>query len=154
MVLAAWRRKEGTLSIHSINTRWRESSYWIAVMLSFALGTAAGDLTAFYLGWGFGISIAIFAGGMILPWILYRSKVINEVAAFWIPYVMTRPLGATVADWLGKPMGVGLGDGPVAVAGVLTAGMVAYFAVSRSDIQAPDHPALQPTITEWQAAVS
>src|SRR4051812_42686101 len=74
VVLARWQHQEGTLSIHSINTRRREALYWTAVMLSFALGTAAGDLTAFYLGWGFGVFATVFAGVMIIPFVLYRVK--------------------------------------------------------------------------------
>jgi uncharacterized membrane-anchored protein len=135
-VLASWFRSQGTLSIHSITTRRRELLYWTTVLLSFALGTAAGDLTAFYLGWGFAVSIVVFAAGMLVPLALHRAHLITEVAAFWSAYVLTRPLGASVADWLGKPTGVGLGDGTVAaVAIAVIVALVAYLAVSRRDVQ-------------------
>jgi uncharacterized membrane-anchored protein len=138
-VLAYWFRSEGTLSVHSITTRRREALYWTTVMLSFALGTAAGDLTAFYLGWGFVVSIVVFGLAMLVPLALHRAHLLGEVAAFWSAYVLTRPLGASVADWLGKPMGVGLGDGTVATAAIaLIAVLVAYLAVSRRDVQAPE----------------
>ncbi len=137
-VLIFWYRSEGTLSVHSITTRRREAFYWTTVMISFALGTAAGDLTAFYLGWGFVPSIIVFGIAMALPWVLFRAGVLAEVAAFWIAYVLARPLGASVADWLGKKSGLGYGDGQVtAVALILIVVLVAYLAVSRSDIQEP-----------------
>ena len=136
VVLGTWWWVEGTLSVHSITTRRRESFYWLTVLVSFALGTAAGDLTAFYLGWGFMTSILVFGVAIVVPWVLFRAGLMNEVVAFWTAYVLTRPLGASVADWLGKPMGAGFGDGAVsAVAVGLIAALVAYLAVSRRDVQ-------------------
>jgi uncharacterized membrane-anchored protein len=137
-VLGYWYRSEGTLSIHSITTRRREALYWTTVMLSFALGTAAGDLTAFFLNWGFGLSIVAFGAAILVPLALYRGRLVNEVTAFWAAYVLTRPLGASIADWLGKKSGVGLGDGTVAaVAIAVIVALVAYLAVSKRDVQAP-----------------
>jgi uncharacterized membrane-anchored protein len=120
-----WWRSEGTLSIHSITTGRREAFYWLAVSFTFALGTAAGDLTADQLGLGFVGSIALFAVAMAVPAVGWWRLGLNGVAAFWCAYVLTRPLGASLADWLSKPAGhggMGLGDGRVAA--VLLAAIV------------------------------
>jgi uncharacterized membrane-anchored protein len=134
-----WQRSEGTLSIHSITTRRRERFYWAAVLATFALGTAAGDLTAMTLNLGFLDSAFLFGAMILVPLILWWRGALNPVAAFWIAYVLTRPLGASVADWLGKPAsqtGLGLGDGVVSAIGlVLFAGLVAYLAATRRDVQ-------------------
>jgi uncharacterized membrane-anchored protein len=144
-VLLTWRQVEGTLSVHSITTHRREAFYWLTVLLSFALGTAAGDLTAFDLGWGFTNSIAVFAVAILIPWALHRAGLLGEVAAFWSAYILTRPLGATVADWLGKPSGAGLGDGTVTLAALgVIAVLVGYLAVRRPDVQ-PAHD-VQPAL--------
>ncbi|MCW2527558.1 MAG: hypothetical protein JWM76_2418 [Pseudonocardiales bacterium] len=140
-VLGYWYRSEGTLSIHSIDTRRREVLYWITVLATFALGTAAGDLTANSLHLGYFASGVIFAVAMVAPCIAWRLG-FNEVATFWFAYVITRPLGASFADWLGKPHskggGLGYGDGTVtAIALVLIIALVGYFAVKKNDIQAP-----------------
>ncbi|GAA3555888.1 membrane protein [Microlunatus spumicola] len=137
-----WHRSEGTLSIHSITTRRRELFYWATVLASFALGTAAGDLTADQLELGYLPSVAIFAVAIAVPAIGWRFFRLNPVVAFWVAYVLTRPLGASIADWLGKPAshggGLGFGDGPVAgVAALLIAALVAWLAVRRTDVQAP-----------------
>jgi uncharacterized membrane-anchored protein len=122
-----WHRTEGTLAIHSITTRRREVFYWLTVSFTFALGTAAGDLTADQLGLGFVGSIVLFAVLMTVPALGHWQLRLNAVAAFWFAYILTRPLGASIADWLSKPArhgGVGYGDGPVAGA-LLTAFAVA-----------------------------
>ena len=114
----AWHRVEGTLSIHSIDTVRRELFYWVAVMATFAMGTALGDYTASTLHLGYLASAFLFAGLILVPAVGYRWFRMNEVLAFWFAYVLTRPLGASIADWLGKPKyrsGVGLGDGPVSL---------------------------------------
>lgn len=118
-VLVMWRRTIGTLSIHTVRTTPRELFYWATVSATFALGTAAGDLTSivFHLGY-LGAGVA-FAFVICIPWFGYRRLRWNEVGSFWFAYVVTRPLGATFADWLGAPKGVagalGLGHGPVAI---------------------------------------
>ena len=131
-VFVVWYRTEGTLSIHSITTMRRELFYWAAVMATFALGTAVGDFTAHTLGLGFFSSAVFFAGLILIPAIGYRFFRMNEVLAFWFAYVLTRPLGASIADWLGKPKylsGLALGDGPVSIAfGVLFVICVAVMA--------------------------
>lgn len=134
-----WHRSEGTLSIHSILTRRRETFYWATVLATFALGTAAGDLTAASMGLGYLASAGLFGALMLIPAVGWWKFGLNPVVAFWFAYVLTRPLGASLADWLGKPAalsGLGLGDGVVAAtAAVLIALLVGYLALTRRDIQ-------------------
>ena len=134
VVFVAWDRAEHTLSIHSVDRPQREAFYWATVMATFALGTAAGDLTAITLHLGYLASAFLFAGLILIPAIGYRWFQMNEVLAFWIAYVLTRPLGASIADWLAKPHRVGglaLGDGLVSLAfAVLIAGCVLAMTVS------------------------
>ncbi|WP_285726962.1 hypothetical protein [Psychromicrobium xiongbiense] len=122
VVLAAvfllWRRSEGTLSIHSIVTRRREIFYWMVVVTTFALGTAAGDLTAMTLNLGHLGSGLIFAVVIAIPALAFWKFRLNAVAAFWFAYIVTRPLGASLADWMAVPEGRGglnWGAGPVTV---------------------------------------
>ncbi|MFF7987214.1 hypothetical protein ACFZDK_50470 [Streptomyces sp. NPDC007901] len=146
MVLRRWYRSEGTLSVHSITTRRRQKFYWWTVTCTFATGTAVGDLTASPLHIGFLGSSVLFGVAILIPWILHHRGYLNSVAAFWTAYVLTRPLGASVADWLSKPVhdsgegggGVGLGPGPVALGGlILFVALLAYLAIKRPDIQEP-----------------
>ncbi len=137
VVFVAWQRVERSLSIHSIVTPRREIFYWATVMATFALGTALGDLTAATLGLGYPASAVLFGVLIVIPALGYRFLGWDPIAAFWSSYVVTRPLGASVADWLGKPFlgGLGLGDGRVAL--VLTAGivlLVGCLAVTRLDV--------------------
>jgi uncharacterized membrane-anchored protein len=114
----AWYRVEHTLSIHSITTQRREVFYWLTVSFTFALGTAIGDLTASSMHFGFVGSIILFAVVMAVPALGFRRFRLNSVIAFWWAYIATRPLGASVADWLSKPAksgGLAYGDGSVAV---------------------------------------
>lgn len=131
-----WRSSEGALSVHSITTARRERFYWGTVLLTFGLGTAVGDTTAIDFGLGFVWSIAIFAVLIVVPIGLWRRG-LDATIAFWASYVLPRPLGASVADWLGKPRhdgGINLGDGPVTALGlVLFAGLVGYLTTSHSD---------------------
>lgn len=113
-----WDRSEHTLSIHSIVTRRRETFYWATVFATFALGTALGDFTANALGFGYLASGIAFAVIILIPAVAWRFFGLNEVLAFWAAYVVTRPLGASFADYFSKPRdisGVGFGDGPTAV---------------------------------------
>ncbi|HZU14804.1 MAG TPA: hypothetical protein VFB58_18360 [Chloroflexota bacterium] len=148
VVFFTWHRVERTLSIHSIYTRPREMFYWATVIATFALGTALGDLTAATLGLGYFPSVLLFAVLFIIPGVLYRFAGLNSVAAFWSAYVVTRPLGASVADWLGKPFlgGLGYGDGKVAL--VLTALIVIFVAyVTVTHVDEPNEAA-QPSEVE------
>jgi uncharacterized membrane-anchored protein len=148
VIFYLWRRNEGTLSIHSIVTRRRETYYWLTVLATFALGTALGDLTAFVLHLGFLTSGLLFTGLILIPALAWWRFGLNEIVAFWWAYVLTRPLGASFADWLSKPhalSGLNLGDGQVAaVATVIIAVLVGYVAVTRNDIQPPLTPVTPP----------
>ncbi len=136
-VLAWWRRSEGTLSVHSITTSRRERFYWLTVLLTFGLGTALGDTTDANLGMGFLWSIALFAVLIVVPLVAWRLGV-NAVVCFWASYSLTRPLGASAADWLAHraPAGLGLGAGPVTAVGlVLFVAIVAYLTITHADTE-------------------
>ncbi|HEY1833030.1 MAG TPA: hypothetical protein VGG08_01230 [Solirubrobacteraceae bacterium] len=138
VIFYLWYRSEGTLSIHSIRTRRREAYYWAAVLATFALGTAAGDLTALSLNLGFFPSVLLFAAVIALPAIGWWRFELNPIAAFWLAYIVTRPLGASFADWFSKPTngGLGNGDGVVsAVALVVFVALVAYTTITKRDVQ-------------------
>lgn len=114
VIFVIWYLSERTLSFHSIFTRRREVFYWAAVMATFALGTAAGDMTATTLGLGYLSSSVMFAVIITLPALAYWLFDINAIFAFWLAYILTRPLGASFADWIGKSQslsGLGLGTG-------------------------------------------
>jgi uncharacterized membrane-anchored protein len=141
-VFIAWYRSEGTLSIHSITTRRRELFYWAAVLATFALGTAAGDLTALTLNLGFFPSVLLFAAAIAIPAVGWWRFRLNPILAFWFAYIVTRPLGASFADGFSKANngGLGIGDGPVsAVALLIFIGLVAYVAVTKLDVQNASH---------------
>jgi uncharacterized membrane-anchored protein len=141
-VFVVWQRVEGTLSIHRIDTARREMFYWLAVCATFAMGTALGDLTAATFHLGYLTSGIVFACVIAVPAAGYRWFGWNPVLSFWLAYVMTRPLGASFADYMGKPTsvsGLGWGDGPVAaVLAIAMFCLVAYLAVSRRDVQQAD----------------
>lgn len=145
-VFGLWYRVEKTLSIHSIDRPRREVFYWAAVVATFALGTALGDFTASTLHLGYFASAAVFAVAILIPAAGYRWLRWNSVFSFWAAYVLTRPLGASIADGLGKPPsvgGLGFGDGLVAlVLAALILAMVAYLAISKADVQ-PALPAIR-----------
>jgi uncharacterized membrane-anchored protein len=133
-----WYRNEGTLSIHSITTRRRETYYWATVFATFALGTALGDFTATALNMGYLASGIAFGVMILVPLAAWRSGA-SSVVMFWFAYVLTRPLGASFADYFSKPhaiSGLGVGDGltaGVAIAGIVMG--VAYLTIVRPDIQ-------------------
>jgi len=134
-----WYRSEGTLSIHSITTRRREGYYWAAVLATFALGTAAGDLTAIQLKTGFFDSVLLFAAIIAIPAVGWWRFNMNPIVAFWFAYIVTRPLGASFADWFSKPgaqSGLGLGDGTVSGLALLVfIALVGYVTITKCDIQ-------------------
>jgi uncharacterized membrane-anchored protein len=138
-VFVGWQRTEKTLSIHSIDTPRRELFYWATVVATFAMGTALGDFTAYTLHLGYFPSAILFAGIITLPAIGYRWLRWNAVFAFWFAYVITRPLGASIADGLAKPKasgGLGLGDGfVVVVVGALIIVAVGYLTLTKKDVQ-------------------
>ncbi|MEU4872382.1 hypothetical protein [Streptomyces sp. NPDC021608] len=135
-VFALWYASEQTLSIHTIRTRRREAFYWAAVLATFALGTATGDLTA-TVGFGYLGSVALFAAAICVPALAHRFGALGAVTAFWAAYVITRPLGASLADWMALPHtrgGLALGLAPVTLAWtVAIIGFVGYLAVSQRD---------------------
>lgn len=139
IIFASWFATEKTLSIHSIFTLRRELFYWATVMATFALGTALGDLMAVTVNLGYLGAGILFAALFALPALAYWLFGLNEIVAFWCAYVVTRPLGASFADWFGKPRsitGLGFGDGPVSlVLAILIVGFVAYLSISRIDVQ-------------------
>ncbi len=134
-----WSKSERTLSIHSINSRRRELFYWAAVLATFAMGTATGDLTAYTLKLGFLTSGILFAIVFILPAIAYWLFRMNAILAFWLSYIMTRPFGASFADWMAKPHsfgGLNYGDGPVGfvLTGLIIV-LVVYLSITKIDTQ-------------------
>lgn len=139
VVFVTWQRSQKTLSIHSIDTPLRELFYWAAVVATFALGTAAGDLTAVTFHLGYFFSIVLFAGVIAIPAIGYWRFSWNPIFAFWFAYVVTRPVGASFADWMGKPVsmgGLGWGQGWVSlVLTLIIVCFVAHLAATRKDVQ-------------------
>jgi len=135
-IFGLWYGSEKTLSIHSIHTRRRELFYWAAVMATFALGTAAGDLTAVSLHLGYLAAGVMFAVVIAIPAIAHWRFGMNPISAFWFAYIATRPLGASFADWMGvSPArgGLDLGAGPVSVAlTVLIIGLVIYLSLTQT----------------------
>jgi uncharacterized membrane-anchored protein len=139
VVFWVWHRSEGTLSIHSITTQRREAFYWATVFATFALGTALGDFTATSLNLGYLASGILFAVVILIPALAWWKFGLNSIAAFWSAYVVTRPLGASFADYISKPRntsGIGFGDGPTALVFAIAVGVsVAYLIVARPDVQ-------------------
>jgi uncharacterized membrane-anchored protein len=140
-VFWTWYRSEGTLSIHSITTQRREAFYWAVVFATFALGTALGDFTAASLGMGYLPSGIFFTAVILVPWVAWRQFGLGSIAAFWMAYVVTRPLGASFSDWISKPSyltGINFGNGPTAILfAIATFIVVSYLAIVRPDIQRP-----------------
>jgi uncharacterized membrane-anchored protein len=143
VVLAAvfyfWDRTEHTLSIHAINTPRRELFYWATILSTFALGTAAGDLTATTFKLGYFSAGLLFAGLIALTAFAYWRLRFSAVAAFWTAYVLTRPVGASFADWSDKSHAVGglnWGDGPVAAClTVVIVLFVIFMQLTKADVQ-------------------
>ena len=136
-----WQRSEGTLSIHSITTQRREAYYWATVFATFALGTALGDFTATSLNLGYLDSGLLFTVIILLPAVAHLRFGLDGVAAFWMSYIVTRPLGASFADYISKPKGtsgIDFGDGPTAIVfAIAVFVLVAYLALARPDVQKP-----------------
>jgi uncharacterized membrane-anchored protein len=138
-VFVLWYRTERTLSIHSITTSRREAYYWATVFATFALGTALGDFTASVLGLGYFGSAVLFFVAILVPAFAWWRLGLDSVVAFWCAYVITRPLGASIDDYLSKPhsmSGIGLGDGTTALGALaLLTILVGYLVVVRPDVQ-------------------
>jgi uncharacterized membrane-anchored protein len=142
VVFAVWFSVEKTLSIHSIYTRRRESFYWLAILFTFALGTAAGDLAAEQLQLGYVAAALIFGGLIAVVAVAHLKFRVNAIVAFWIAYILTRPLGASLGDLLSqapKDGGVGLGtSGTSALFLVTILAMVIFLSVTKRDQVAPE----------------
>ena len=135
---ATWYRAEGTLSIHSIFTPRREAWYWLTILFTFALGTAAGDLVGEQFNLGYPVALALFAAVIALVSAAYYGLGINPVLAFWLTYILTRPLGASLGDFLSQPDNGGLGLGTTTTSFVFLGAimaLVAYLTATRTDVQ-------------------
>ncbi|KOO47157.1 hypothetical protein [Priestia koreensis] len=132
-----WYANEKTLSIHSIFTTKRETYYWLTILFTFALGTAAGDLVSEDLKLGYLLSGIIFAGAIALVTIGYYKFKMNAVLSFWIAYILTRPLGASIGDFLSQSSskgGLGLGTtGTSFLFLIIILGLVVYLSISKRD---------------------
>ncbi|MFD5520164.1 hypothetical protein [Streptomyces sp. NPDC127066] len=133
-----WYRREGTLSIHSVDTLSREAYYWLAVLFTFALGTAAGDLVAERMALGYRVSAVLFALAIAAVAVAHLALGLNAVLGFWIAYVLTRPLGASIGDYLSQPTGDGgLGFGTVVTSVLFLTvilGLVVHLSITRRDV--------------------
>ncbi len=133
-----WYTKEKTLSIHSIFTTKREMFYWIAILFTFALGTAAGDLIAEKMDLGYLLSLIIFAAAIGVVYLGYRKINLSPVWSFWIAYILTRPLGASIGDYLSQSHddgGLGLGTTTTSVIFLLAVAItVIYLTKTKKDV--------------------
>ncbi len=138
VTFAAWYAKEGTLSIHTIYTTRREAFYWAAILFTFALGTAAGDLVAEQFGVGYAQSAFLFGSLIVVVAIAHYRFGLNAVAAFWMAYILTRPLGASIGDYLSQSRadgGLGVGTTATSVVFLTTIlALVAFLAITRKDV--------------------
>jgi uncharacterized membrane-anchored protein len=148
VVFAAWYASERTLSIHTIYTSRREAFYWLAVLFTFALGTAAGDLTAERLNVGYAWSLVLFAGLIGVVTALHYGVKLNAVLAFWIAYILTRPLGASTGDLLSQARADGgLGLGTTVTSAIFLAAIlvtVTYLSITRKDVTEIEAEAAHP----------
>ena len=142
-IFAIWYKTEKTLSIHSIHTMKREAFYWLAILFTFALGTAAGDLTAESFKLGYLNSAFMFGAFIAIVTIAHMRFKLNAILAFWIAYILTRPLGASIGDYLSQPHdNGGLGLGTVGTSAIfLTAILITviYLSVTKKDAVTPDN---------------
>lgn len=138
VVFGAWYASERTLSIRAIYTKRRELFYWAAILFTFALGTAAGDLAAEGMKFGYGMAVLVFGTLIALSVLAYYFFGANSVATFWVAYILTRPLGASFGDYLSQPVsegGLGLGSMTTSAVflGAITA-LVAFLTITRRDV--------------------
>jgi uncharacterized membrane-anchored protein len=137
-VFAIWFWSERTLSVHTIVTSRREAFYWLAILFTFALGTSAGDLVAEKLELGYLLSAGCFAGAIAIVTFAHLKLRLNAILAFWLAYILTRPLGASIGDLLAQPVaegGLGLGTivtSLIFLSAILT--LVVYLTVSKRDL--------------------
>jgi uncharacterized membrane-anchored protein len=146
VTFAAWHASERTLSIHTIYTTRREAFYWLTVLFTFALGTAAGDLLAEKIDIGYWKSALAFGAAIALVFLAHRVLKLNAILAFWLAYILTRPFGASLGDYLSQPRdggGLGLGTTITSVIFLLAiSGVVAFLTITKKD--RIEGPAAQP----------
>ncbi|MFB6962487.1 hypothetical protein ACFCYB_37310 [Streptomyces sp. NPDC056309] len=149
VVFVVWYRRERTLSIHHVDTLSRESFYWLAVLFTFALGTSAGDLFSERMNLGYWLSAVLFALAIAAVAVAHFALGLNAVWSFWIAYVLTRPLGASIGDYLSQPSADGgLGLGTVATSALfllVILGLVVYLSATRRDVIEPERNARRMT---------
>jgi uncharacterized membrane-anchored protein len=137
VTFAVWYKTEKTLSIHSIYTARRETFYWLAILFTFALGTAAGDLVAETFELGYLVSTVIFGASIAVIAVAYLKFKLNAVLAFWLAYILTRPLGASIGDYLSQPLeDGGLGLGMIVTSAVFLTAILAtviYLTITKKD---------------------
>jgi uncharacterized membrane-anchored protein len=137
-VFATWYASERTLSVHTIVTTKREAFYWLAILFTFALGTSAGDFLSEQLELGYLLALGIFAGAIVVIAVLHFGLRMNAILSFWLAYILTRPLGASIGDYLASPKsegGLGLGTNLTSFLflGTILA-LVVYLAISKRDV--------------------
>jgi len=137
-VFASWYAVERTLSVHTIYTTRREAFYWLAILFTFALGTSAGDFLSEQLELGYLAALGIFAGAIVVVAVLHFGLRMNAILSFWLAYILTRPLGASIGDYLASPTsegGLGLGTNVTSFIflGTILA-LVVYLAVTKRDV--------------------
>src|SRR4051812_45922 len=137
-VFAGWYAVERTLSVHTIFTTRREAFYWLTILFTFALGTSAGDFLSEQLELGYPAALGIFAGAIVVIAVLHFGLRMNAILSFWLAYILTRPLGASIGDYLASPTeegGLGLGTNVTSFIflGTILA-LVVYLAVSKRDV--------------------
>lgn len=137
-VFATWYAVERTLSVHTIFTTRRETFYWLAILFTFALGTSAGDFLSEQLELGYLAALGIFAGAIVVVAVLHFGLRLNAILSFWLAYILTRPLGASIGDYLASPKaegGLGLGTNLTSIIFLTTIlTLVVYLAVSKRDV--------------------
>jgi uncharacterized membrane-anchored protein len=137
VVFALWYRSERTLSIHTIFTTRRELFYWATILFTFAMGTSVGDLLAERLDLGYGQAAVVFAAMIGVVALLHYVAKMDAILSFWIAYILTRPLGASIGDFVAKPViAGGLGWGTVTTSIVFLAVillLVIYLSISKTD---------------------
>jgi uncharacterized membrane-anchored protein len=137
-VFAAWYAVERTLSVHTIYTTRRESFYWLTILFTFALGTSAGDFLSEQLELGYLAALGIFAAAIVVIAVLHFGLRMNAILSFWLAYILTRPLGASIGDYLASPKaegGLGLGTNVTSIIFLSTIlALVVYLAVSKRDV--------------------
>jgi len=143
LVFAVWYWSERTLSVHTIVTTKREAFYWLAILFTFALGTAAGDLVAEKADLGYAVSIAIFGGAIALVAMSHYALKVNGILAFWLAYILTRPLGASIGDEMSQKShkygGLGLGATQTSYIFLgLILVLVTYLSITKRDQTPPD----------------